>query len=37
MAVLPVALLLASVMFFTGAFYYERDLSKVAKVQLEGA
>lgn len=35
LSVLPLALLLASVMFFTGSFYYERDLSKVAKIDLE--
>jgi MFS family permease len=35
MSVLPIALLLASVMFFTGSFYYERDLSKVEHIQLE--
>jgi hypothetical protein len=35
MSVLPIALLFASVMFFTGSFYYEKDLSKVEKVTLE--
>jgi MFS family permease len=35
MSVLPLALLLAAVMFFTGSFYYEKDLSKVEKVKLE--
>jgi MFS family permease len=35
MSVLPLALLLASVMFFTGSFYYEKDLSKVEKIKLE--
>lgn len=35
LSVLPLALLLAAVMFFTGSFYYERDLSRVPKVRLE--
>ncbi|HEX2393944.1 MAG TPA: MFS transporter [Bacteroidales bacterium] len=35
LSVLPLALLLAAVMFFTGSFYYERDLSKVVKIDLE--
>jgi MFS family permease len=35
MSVLPLALLLAAVMFFTGSFYYERDLSKVENIKLE--
>lgn len=35
LSVLPLALLLAAIMFFTGSFYYERDLSKVARVNLE--
>lgn len=35
LSVLPLALLLAAVMFFTGSFYYERDLSKVATIELE--
>jgi MFS family permease len=35
LSVLPLALLLASVMFFTGSFYYERDLAKVEHVTLE--
>ena len=34
-SVLPIALLLAAVMFFTGSFYYERDLSKVEHIKLE--
>ncbi len=34
-SVLPIALLLAAVMFFTGSFYYERDLAKVEHVKLE--
>jgi MFS family permease len=34
-SVLPIALLLAAVMFFTGSFYYERDLSKVENIKLE--
>ena len=34
MSVLPIALMLAAVMFFTGSFYYERDLSKVEPVKL---
>jgi MFS family permease len=32
---LPVALLIASALFFAGSFYYERDLKKVEKVTLE--
>jgi MFS family permease len=35
MSILPCALLLAAVMFFTGSFYYERDLSKVEAIKLE--
>jgi MFS family permease len=32
---LPVSLVLASVLFFVGSFYYERDLSKVENIKLE--
>lgn len=32
---LPLALLIASVLFFAGSFYYEKDLHKVEKVTLE--
>jgi len=32
---LPIALLVASALFFAGSFYYERDLRKVEKVTLE--
>ena len=32
---LPIALVIAAAMFFTGSFYYEKDLKKVAKVTLE--
>jgi hypothetical protein len=32
---LPLALLIASALFFAGSFYYERDLKKVEKVKLE--
>ena len=32
---LPLALVFASVMFFLGSFYYEKDLRKVEKVTLE--
>jgi MFS family permease len=35
LSVLPLALLLAAVMFFTGSFYYERDLSRVENIKLE--
>lgn len=35
LSVLPVALLMAAVMFFTGSFYYERDLAKVEQIKLE--
>ena len=32
---LPIALLIAAALFFAGSFYYERDLKKVEKVELE--
>ncbi len=32
---LPIALLIASALFFAGSFYYEKDLHKVEKVTLE--
>jgi sugar phosphate permease len=32
---LPIALVVAAVMFFAGSFYYEKDLQKVEKVTLE--
>jgi len=32
---LPIALLIASALFFIGSFYYEKDLKKVEKVTLE--
>ncbi len=32
---LPIALLIASALFFAGSFYYEKDLQKVEKVTLE--
>jgi len=32
---LPIALLVAAIMFFAGSFYYEKDLQKVEKVKLE--
>jgi MFS family permease len=35
MSILPFALLAASVLFFAGSFYYERDLLKVEKIKLE--
>jgi MFS family permease len=35
MSILPASLLLASVMFFSGSFFYEKDLSKVEKIKLE--
>lgn len=35
MSILPVALLLASLMFFSGSFFYEKDLNKVEQVKLE--
>jgi MFS family permease len=35
MSFLPVALLIASVLFFAGSFFYERDLMKVEKVILQ--
>ena len=35
--VLPVFLLIAVVLFFIGSFYYERDLNKVEKINMEAA
>jgi len=35
MTILPVFLLLSSLLFFIGSFFYERDLNKVEKVTLE--
>ncbi len=35
MSVLPIALLIASLMFFSGSFFYEKDLNKVEQVKLE--
>jgi disulfide bond formation protein DsbB len=35
MSILPVALLMASLMFFSGSFFYEKDLNRVEQVQLE--
>jgi MFS family permease len=35
MSVLPAALLIASVMFFSGSIFYEKDLLKVEKIKLE--
>jgi MFS family permease len=35
MSFLPIALLIASVMFFSGSFFYEKDLMKVEKIKLE--
>jgi len=32
---LPIALVIASAMFFAGSFYYEKDLHKVEKITLE--
>ena len=34
-AFLPIALLIASALFFAGSFYYEKDLKKVEKIKLE--
>jgi MFS family permease len=34
---LPIALLMAVILFFAGSFYYEKDLSKVEKINLEAA
>lgn len=34
---LPIALLIAVVLFFLGSFYYEKDLNKVEKINLEAA
>jgi len=35
LSVLPVSLLAASLMFFGGSFFYEKDLAKVEKIKLE--
>jgi MFS family permease len=32
---LPLAFLIAGILFFAGSFFYERDLAKVEKVKLE--
>lgn len=34
-SLLPVALIIASILFFIGSFFYAKDLAKVAKVTLE--
>lgn len=34
-AYLPVALVIAALLFFIGSFYYEKDLKKVEKIKLE--
>jgi MFS family permease len=34
---LPISLLIAVILFFIGSFYYERDLNKVEKINLEAA
>ena len=35
LAILPVFLLIASALFFTGSVFYKRDLEKVAKIRME--
>jgi MFS family permease len=35
MQVLPVALIIASILFFVGSFFYEKDINKVEKITLE--
>jgi MFS family permease len=35
LSILPIALLLASALFFTGSFFYEKDLRKVEKITIE--
>jgi MFS family permease len=35
MSLLPIALLIASLLFFSGSFFYEKDLSKVENIELE--
>jgi MFS family permease len=35
LSILPISLLIASIMFFAGSFFYEKDLSKVEKVTME--
>jgi len=35
LSILPVSLLAASLMFFGGSFFYEKDLAKVEKIKLE--
>jgi ATP/ADP translocase len=34
-SVLPIFLVISAVLFFLGSFFYEKDLSKVEKVELE--
>jgi len=34
-AFLPVSLLISFILFFTGSFYYEKDLKKVERIQME--
>jgi fucose permease len=36
MSFLPIALVIASVLFLCGSFYYEKDLKKVEEVKLVG-
>ena len=35
MSTLPIFLVISALVFFTGSFFYEKDLSKVEKVTLE--
>jgi MFS family permease len=35
MAMLPIALVIAAILFFSGSFFYEKDLLKVEKIKLE--
>jgi len=35
LSILPVSLLAASLLFFGGSFFYEKDLAKVEKIKLE--
>jgi|GEM_PF-3810251 len=35
MSILPAFLVVSAIMFFAGAFFYKKDLSKVEKITLE--
>jgi len=35
MSIIPVFLVISALLFFTGSFFYKRDLDKVEKIALE--